>query len=243
MPPRGIALCGATRREARGREIERWHRTTTRVPAEIRGQIHLALQGGGAHGALTWGVLDRLLEDGRLGIGAISGTSAGAMNAVVLADGFAEGGPEGARAALERFWRAVGEAARLSPLRPGVLGWLGTRASRLRLLFDGLARMVSPAALNPLGLNPLRAILEGQVDFDRVNAGPIDLHLAATRSAPGCRGSSRRGGITADAVLASACLPQLYQAVEIDGEAYWDGGYTANPALLPLIDAPTAGTS
>jgi NTE family protein len=196
-------------------------------PAEIRGRIHLGLQGGGAHGALTWGVLDRLLEDGRLDIAAISGTSAGAMNAVVLADGFAEGGPEGARAALERFWRAVGDAARFSPLRPGAWGWL-----------RGAPGWLSPSTLNPMGLNPLRVILEAQVDLERVNAGPIDLHVVATQVRTGLPRVFGRGEITADAVLASACLPQLFQAVEIDGEPYWDGGYSANPALLPLIEGP-----
>jgi NTE family protein len=175
-------------------------------------------------------VLDRLLEDGRLAVRAISGTSAGAMNAVVLADGFAGGGAEGAREALERFWRAVGDAARLSPVGRSA-GWL---------VIERLGRVLSPYALNPLGINPLRSILESQVDFGRVNAGPIDLHLAATHVRTGRPRVFGRGEITAEAVMASACLPQLWQAVEIDGEPYWDGGYSANPALQPLIEGPGA---
>ena len=202
--------------------------------------VHLALQGGGAHGALTWGVLDRLLEDGGFAVRAVSGTSAGAMNAVVLADGFARGGPEGARAALADFWRAVGEAARLSPMRPGVWDRLRGRysldGSPGYLWLDGLARLVPPQALNPLGLDPLREILVAQVDFERVAGGPIAVHVTATDVRTGLPRVFAGPEIGVDAVMASACLPQLHRAVEIDGEAYWDGGFSANPALLPLAE-------
>jgi NTE family protein len=213
------------------------------LPGRVR-PVHLALQGGGAHGALTWGVLDRLLADGGLRFPAVSGTSAGAMNAVVLADGFARGGPEGAREALEAFWRAVGEAAVLSPMRRGLwdrlLGRFSLDGSPGYLLLDGLARLVPPGALNPLGLDPLREILRARVDFERVAAGPIAVHVTATNVRTGQPRvfSGRELGI--EAVMASACLPQLHRPVEIDGEAYWDGGFSGNPALYPLAEDPAS---
>ena len=145
--------------------------------------IHLALQGGGAHGALTWGVLDRLLEDGRFAFAAVSGTSAGAMNAVALADGFARGGSEGAREALAGFWEAVGEAARVSPLRKSLRDQLG-RTPGYRL-FEGLARLAPQGLLNPLGLDPLRAIVAERIDFAAVAAGDIRVHVTATDARTG----------------------------------------------------------
>jgi NTE family protein len=202
--------------------------------------INLALQGGGSHGALTWGVLDRLLEDARLEITGISGTSAGAMNAVVLADGLARGGREAARADLSTFWKAVSDAALFSPIQRGPLarmtGDYSLDHSPGYLFFEGLSRMFSPYDLNPLGINPLRGLLDNQVDFDRVNAsGSVRVHVTATNVRTGRPRVFGPGQITTEAVLASACLPQMFPAVEIEGEAYWDGGFTGNPALYPLL--------
>ncbi|TPE53862.1 patatin-like phospholipase family protein [Amaricoccus solimangrovi] len=204
--------------------------------------INLALQGGGSHGALTWGVLDRLLEDPRLAIREVSGTSAGAMNAVVLADGFQRAGAEGARAALGRFWKAVSDAARFSPMRRSLWDRLWGRHSLDHspgyLMFEGLGRIFSPYDLNPLGINPLRDLLLANVDFGRVNAcDRIRVHVTATNVRTGRARVFSRGEVTADAVLASACLPQMSPAVEIDGEAYWDGGFSGNPALQPLVES------
>ena len=204
--------------------------------------INLALQGGGSHGALTWGVLDRLLEDGRLRIGGVSGTSAGAMNAVVMADGFQRGGPEGAREALESFWRAVSDAAKYSPFRRSVwdrmTGRYSLDFSPGYLWFESLSRILSPYESNPLGLNPLRDIVVDQIDFERVHAcRDIDVFVTATNVRTGQPRIFSKHDVTIDAVMASACLPQMYPAVEINGEAYWDGGYAANPALYPLIDS------
>lgn len=202
--------------------------------------IHLALQGGGSHGALAWGVLDRLLEEKRLRIAEISGTSAGAMNAVVLADGFARGGPEGAREALARFWKAVSDAARFSPVRRApwdrITGNYSLDGSPGYLLMEGLSRMFSPYELNPLNINPLRDLVRDRVDFDAVNmCRSIKIHVTATNVRTGQARTFSTGEISCDAVMASACLPQMYRAVEIGGEAYWDGGFSANPALYPLV--------
>jgi NTE family protein len=198
------------------------------------------LQGGGSHGALTWGVLDRLLEDARIDIVETSGTSAGAMNAVVLADGYARGGREGARTALGAFWKAVSDAARFSPAQRTWWDRMSGRYSLDRspgfLMMEGVGRLFSPYELNPFDVNPLRDLLVAQVDFARVNApGGIVTHINATNVRSGLPRVFNTGEITADTVLASACLPQMYKAVEIDGEAYWDGGFSANPALFPLI--------
>lgn len=202
--------------------------------------IDLALQGGGSHGALAWGVIDRLLEEPRLKIAEISGTSAGAMNAVVLASGFAQNGAEGAREALARFWKAVSDAARFSPVRS--LPWDQARGnysldnSPGYLMLEGLSRMFSPYELNPLDMNPLRDLLDEQIDFDAINRlRDIKVHVTATNVRNGQPRTFSTGELSRDAVLASACLPQMYRAVEIDGEAYWDGGFSANPALYPLV--------
>jgi NTE family protein len=202
--------------------------------------INLALQGGGSHGAITWGVLDRLLEDDRLAIHGVSGTSAGAMNAVVMADGMARGGPEGARAALRRFWAAVSASARFSPIQRSfwdrLMGNYSLDLSPGYLFMEGLSRVFSPYDLNPTGWNPLRAILQDLVDFDAVNALPdLDVYVTATNVRTGQPHIFSHGDVTADAVLASACLPQMFPAVEIGGEAYWDGGFSGNPALYPLV--------
>ncbi|MDO9094009.1 MAG: patatin-like phospholipase family protein [Rubrivivax sp.] len=202
--------------------------------------IDLALQGGGAHGAFTWGVLDRLLEDERIEISAISGTSAGAMNAVVLADGLMAGGRKGATQGLRRFWSRVSNASGRGPMVPAALGaffghW-SLQGSPLQRYMDWVGRSMSPHQFNPLDLNPLRDIVASEVDFERVRAcDKVRLFVSATNVRTGRLKEFRQTELSADAVLASACLPLMFRAVEIDGEAYWDGGYLGNPSLLPLI--------
>lgn len=208
-------------------------------PSAVR-TIDVALQGGGSHGAFTWGVLDRLLSDPRLDIAGISGTSAGAMNAVVLAAGMQSGGRQGARDALAGFWRSISRAARFSPIQrtplDRLLGRWSLDTSPGFWFFDFLSRTFSPYELNPFGFNPLRMVLNAAVDFDKVRASTKPkLFVAVTNVRTGMSRVFRNPDIGADAVLASACLPFLYQAVEIDGEAYWDGGYMGNPVLYPLI--------
>jgi NTE family protein len=197
-------------------------------------RLGLALQGGGAHGAFTWGVLDRLLEADCLPVSAISGTSAGAMNAIAVAQGLLQGGPDGARAALQRFWAAVATRVPFdlftnsSTERPSF-----TPAARV---FMHWAQLLSPYQLNPLGLNPLREVLVEQFDFERLRTeSAVRLFIAATHANSGRLRLFENAELSADAVLASACLPTLHHAVVIDGEPYWDGGYSANPALFPLV--------
>ena len=201
--------------------------------------IDLALQGGGSHGAFTWGVLDRLLEEPWLQIAAISGTSAGAMNAAVLADGWADGGAEGARQALEKYWQRVSRAAAFSPLQRSALDRLMGRwsldTSPAYVMMDLMSRLLSPYDVNPLNLHPLRDILAESIDFGRVVRSPIKLFITATSVRTGRGRIFRNPEITADVLLASACLPTMFRAVEIDGEAYWDGGYAGNPTITPLI--------
>ncbi|CAG9217656.1 Alpha/beta hydrolase [Paraburkholderia tropica] len=201
--------------------------------------VDLALQGGGSHGAYTWGVLDRLLEEPWLRIEGISGTSAGAMNAAVLASGFAHDGAPGARKALESFWRRVADAARFSPFRRGFVDMLLGRwtldHSPVFVALDMMARVASPYDLNPASFNPLRNILAETIDFDALRNSRIKLFTTATRVSNGQARVFRNADLTPDALLASACLPTLFQAVEIDGEAYWDGGYAGNPSITPLI--------
>lgn len=208
-----------------------------------RKRISLALQGGGALGAYTWGALDRLLEDERLEIAAISGSSAGAMCAVVLADGFHESGAEGARAHLRRFWEGVAAAGHSNPYRRTPMmaflnafkpGW--AQESYLALWADIASRFASPYDFNPLNINPLKEVLDELVDFERVRkCTGVQLFLGATNVETGRIRIFRNAELTADHVMASACLPQLFQAVEIDGASYWDGGYVGNPALFPLF--------
>jgi NTE family protein len=201
--------------------------------------VDLALQGGGAHGAFTWGVLDRLLEEPWLRIDGISGTSAGAMNAAVLADGYAQGGANGARRALEKYWRYVSDSARFSPFRRTPLDVLLGRwtldHSPLFVAMDVMSRLFSPYDFNPGGTNPLRSILAELIDFERLTQAPIKLFITATNVRTGRGRVFRNGEITPEVLLASACLPTLFQAVEIDGESYWDGGYSGNPTMTPLI--------
>lgn len=185
------------------------------------GRLSLALQGGGSFGAFTWGVLDRLLDEGFM-FEAVSGTSAGALNAVLLASGLAEGGPDEAKRKLAHFWRRLSEAA---PTQ--------VAASAMLSLTGGI--MVSPYLFNPLGLNPLRELLREEIDFERLReARPMPLLIAATRVSDGHLRLFREDEITVEAVLASCCLPRIHHAVEIEGEAYWDGGFSANPPLRSL---------
>lgn len=207
--------------------------------------VALALQGGGAHGALTWGILDRLLEQPDIRVAAVSGTSAGAMNAVLLAHGLTSGGPAKARQSLESFWRSVAEAGRLSPFRRSWLdrldgGWSLDRSPWLALM-DVARSFLSPYQTNPLGLNPLREVLERHVDFAALaRQRRVAVHVAATNVETGQARIFSTREITADSVLASACLPFLFQAVEIDTVPYWDGGYACNPPLLPLLHGTEA---
>ncbi len=201
--------------------------------------IDFALQGGGAHGAFTWGVLDRLLEEPWLRIDGISGTSAGAMNAAVLADGYAEGGAPGARRALDKYWRYVSDSARFSPLRRTpldiALGRWTLDSSPMFVAMDMMSRLYSPYDFNLTGTNPLRGILEQLIDFERLKQVPIKLFISATNVRTGLVRVFRNSEITPDVLLASACLPTLFHAVEIEGESYWDGGYSGNPTMTPLI--------
>jgi NTE family protein len=202
--------------------------------------VNLALQGGGSHGAFTWGVLDRLLEDERIEFEGISGTSAGAMNAVVLADGLAKGGRDGARQALIRFWESVASHAPINQLPANLLQPHGARTdgglSPIAKALVALSRDFSPYQLNPFDLNPLRQIVTEQIDFQRLRAeSELKLFIAATHVSTGKLRLFRNEEMSADALLASACMPSLQQAIDIDGEAYWDGGYSANPAVFPLF--------
>jgi NTE family protein len=203
--------------------------------------INLALQGGGTHGAFAWGVLDRLLEDERIAIDGISATSAGAMNAAVLAYGWEVGGRDGARAALAAFWERIGDAGTFALLQPTWFDRLmhddSLRFSPVFLLVDLMTRAFSPYGLNPLNINPLRDALAASVDFEvlRTGEGPIKLFICATNVRTGKIKIFERREMCVDRVMASACLPLLFQAVEVDGEHYWDGGYMGNPAMFPLI--------
>jgi len=201
--------------------------------------VDLALQGGGAHGAFTWGVIDRLLEEPWLSFEGISGTSAGAMNAVVMVSGYAQGGREGARAALEAFWKSVSDAGRLSPFRRGPLAMLTGQwtldYSPFYVAADIASRVFSPYDLNPTGTNPLRDILAQAVDFDMLADAPIRLFITATNVRTGRGRIFRNADLTPDVLVASGCLPTMFQAVEIDGEVYWDGGYSGNPTITPLV--------
>jgi NTE family protein len=197
--------------------------------------VSLALQGGGAHGAFTWGVLDALLEDGRLAIEAVTGASAGAINAVVLVEGWIEGGVEGARTQLETFWRRISLDGRLSAVQRVMLNRLLAPWSGY-FWTDAFARTFSPYDTNPLNINPVRDAIADLIDFDRVRAcRDVKVFITATNVWTGKVAVFRAAELTADHVMASACLPTVFQAVEIDGEPYWDGGYMGNPALFPLF--------
>jgi NTE family protein len=209
-------------------------------PAKGKKSINLALQGGGAHGAFAWGVIDKFLEDGRIEIEGVSGTSAGSMNAVVFAYGMLRG-PEGARQALHDFWKAISEAgARYSPVKQmpweKMMHGFNLDQSWASEMFKMVTHSFSPYQLNPMNFNPLREVLEAQVDFDELDRSQqTKLFLSATNVRTGKVRVFNTNEITADVVLASACLPYLFQAVEIAGEYYWDGGYMGNPVLYPLF--------
>jgi NTE family protein len=208
----------------------------------VRKPVNVALQGGGSHGAFTWGVLDRLLEDGRSEIAAISGTSAGAMNAVALADGWARGGAEGAREQLSEFWKAVARKGRFSPVQRTpwdmLLGNWSVENSPGYLWFDAVSRVFSPYAANPFNFNPLREVVEREIRFANLRSGgSMKLFISATNVETGRLRVFENHELDVDVVMASACLPHYFQAVEIDGVPYWDGGYGGNPAIYPLFYA------
>lgn len=211
------------------------------MPDTVRAKpINLALQGGGSHGAFSWGVLDRLLEDPRVEIEGITGASAGAMNAVALAAGYADGEREEARASLRRFWNGVLVEARTSPLQRSplemLLGGWNMDASPGYVMFDLVTRVASPYDLNPFNLNPLRDLVVKLIDFDRVRKSKVKVFISATNVETGRARVWDKQDMTAEHVMASACLPWLFKAVEIDGVPYWDGGFTGNPALWPLFE-------
>ncbi len=218
---------------------------TTQGPAskgapKRRKTICLALQGGGSHGAFTWGVLDRLLQDERIEIEGISGTSAGAMNAAVAADGLVRDGRNGARAALMQFWEAVARLGRFGPIQRGPFevasGTWNLQDSPSHIMLDWVSRFLSPYQFNPLNYNPLLETLRSTIDFDNVRrCTKLHLFIAATSVRSGKIRIFENQDLSAEAIMASACLPHLFQAVEVDGEPYWDGGYMGNPALYPLI--------
>jgi NTE family protein len=203
--------------------------------------VNLALQGGGAHGAFAWGVLDRLLEEKRIAFDGISATSAGAINATVLACGLVEGGHQGAKRALAQLWRRIAHLGSLTPLQPSLADRLcgnhSLDASPAFMLFDLVTRLFSPYQFNPFNYNPLRQLLTETVDFEALRSShcSVKLFLSATNVRTGKIKVFQNDEIGPEAVLASACLPFIFQAVEIDGENYWDGGYMGNPAIFPLI--------
>jgi NTE family protein len=211
------------------------------VPSKLK-PINLALQGGGAHGAFTWGVLDRILEDGRISIEGISGTSAGAMNAAVLASGLARGGNEGGRAALTAYWRDVSREGRASPLQRTLLdrlmGQWSLNSNPAYIAFDMATRFLSPYDFNPLNINPLMDLIAAHVDFDAVQSCEhVHVFVSATNVHTGKVRIFSKKQLTLEAIMASACLPFMFQAVEIDGVPYWDGGYMGNPAMFPFYNA------
>ncbi|HEY0179136.1 MAG TPA: patatin-like phospholipase family protein [Dokdonella sp.] len=194
-------------------------------------RLSLALQGGGAHGAFTWGVLDRLLEEPSLAIDGISATSSGAMNALALAQGWLEGGRDGARAKLEALWDAITETSSIMRWPFAIAPVAGAGA-----MLAAWTHYFAPEQINPLGLNPLRGVGERLFDFERLREhAPFKLFVAATRVRDGALMLFGNAELTIDAMLASTCLPQLFPPVVIDGVTYWDGGYAGNPALEPLV--------
>lgn len=197
-------------------------------------RINMALQGGGAHGAFGWGVMDKFLEDGRIEIEGLSGTSAGSMNAVVYAYGKLKGN-DGAREALHDFWKAISDAGQRFAV-PRMPWETGHHQNPMQDMMKSMMSVFSPYQLNPMNYNPLREVLEQQVDFEALERSQgTKLFLCATNVRTGKVKIFNTPEVTADVVLASACLPQVFQAVEIDGEHYWDGGYMGNPVLYPLF--------
>jgi NTE family protein len=233
------------------RSVSRAPRASAAKPAGQKGSgprapvktINLALQGGGSHGAYTWGALDALADDERIEISAISGASAGALNAVIFASGMSEGGRARAREKLAAFWLSVSSEGSLTPidrkwLDRALQAWGGywPGARWIDAWTDAAAGMLSPYEFNPLNINPLHAHLEQAVDFERLRASEgVKLFIATTNVRTGRGRIFRRDVLTADHVMASACVPQFFQAVIIDGEPYWDGGFAGNPPLWPLF--------
>jgi NTE family protein len=216
--------------------LTRWWRNRKLIHTQAHAQpcVSLALQGGGAHGAFTWGVLDALLQDPRLDFEAISGSSAGAMNAVVMAHGWMNGGREGARLALSDFWSEVGKQIPASMVSHG--NGDAISLSPATKLLASWAGMFSPGNLNPLSINPLRSLLQKQIDFEALRKNsPFKLFIGATQANTGMLRLFRDHELTLDMLLASACLPRIHPTVEIDGQPYWDGGFAANPAVFPLL--------
>ncbi len=214
------------------------------APPSQRKKINLALQGGGAHGAFTWGVLDYLLEDGRLAIEGFSGTSAGALNAVICVDGLARGGAQEARKRLGDFWRAVSIDGKLPLLQRQIverlLTFMPVEGTPVQAWFDAMSRYFSPYDLNPLNINPLRDVIEHFVDFEAVRRSTdVQLFVSATNVITGRLRIFPREKISADVVMASAALPLVFQAVRVDGTPYWDGGYMGNPAIFPFFRKTT----
>src|SRR5579863_2599393 len=212
--------------------------------AQTTKRINLALQGGGAHGAFTWGVLEQILADGRLAIDGISGTSAGAVNAVMLADGMARGGRDEAIKRLADFWRAVSNNGNLPPLQRAVverfLSFVPLEGTPMQAWLDMMARYFSPYDFNPLNINPLKELFERFVDFEALRAfSDLQLFISATNVQTGRVRIFSRDKVTPEALMASACLPLLFRAVEIDGVPYWDGGYLANPVIFPFFGTTT----
>lgn len=208
-------------------------------PQGKKKRINLALQGGGAHGAFTWGVIDHLLEDGRLAVEGISGTSAGAVNAVMLADGLNRGGPDEARKRLAEFWRAASLGGDLPAVQRAVTDklfalWPGEGSPTFNWL-SAWSQYLSPYDLNPLNINPLKDMIERFVDFDGLRKDGRQIFIAATNVQTGRLHIFPKEKISAEAVMASACLPAVFQAVEIDGVPYWDGGYLGNPVIYPFF--------
>src|SRR5579872_4478055 len=202
--------------------------------------VNLAMQGSGSHGAFIWGVLDRMLEDERIAFDGVTATSAGAMNAVVLADGLANGGRQGAREHLRSFWKKMSEAAAKSPIAPSPIDQInptfGLEHTPAYLWNEMLCRIMSPYELNPGDVNPLRDLLNATVDFERVRRQKvIKVFLCATNVRTSKVKVFPREELAAEHVLASGCMPIKMRAPEIDGEHYWDGGYMGNPAIFPVI--------
>ena len=207
-------------------------------------RINLALQGGGAHGAFTWGVLDQLLSDDRIAIEGISGTSAGAVNAVMLADGLCRGGREEAQKRLADFWRAASSTGILPAMQRAVmqrlLWFTPLEGTPVQAWFNAVSQYFSPYDINPLNINPLKDLIESFVDFEKLRAdADLQLFISATNVQTGRVRIFPREKITAEMVMASACLPTIFRAVEIDGVPYWDGGYLGNPVIFPFFRATT----
>ena len=221
-----------------------WNFTGARKVSGAK-KINLALQGGGSHGAFTWGVLDHLLADGRLEITGISGASAGAVNAVMVADGLTRGGPDEARKRLADFWRAASAGGDLPPVQRALTDRLFSMmpfaATPVQSWFEAMARYFSPYELNPLNINPLNDLIERFVDFEALRKNTdLALYISTTNVHTGRLRIFAGDKINADVVMASAALPFLFRAVEIDGVPYWDGGYMGNPAIFPFLQTTEA---